>query len=775
MSIAEKLLESEERLRETLEAAEVGTWEWDIARNEVTWSPNIERIFGIAAGTFAGTYEAWLDLVHPEDRAAIAQEVERAVRTLTPYDVEVRVLRGDGSVGWQAARGHVTGDIDGRATRMHGVVLDITARKAAESALKMPARVLESMTEGVSLADDQGIIRYTNPAEDRMFGYAPGELIGQHVTVQNAYPPDENRRIVDEVMTQLRTHGEWHGEWANKRKDGSAFVTRASITALELDGRMHWLCVQQDVTNAVRAREREAELGASLRASEARYRAFVAMSSEGIWRTELRQPLSTSLPIDAQIEAFYAHGYLAECNDAMAQMYGYERAEELVGKRLGELLIREDPRNHAYLGAFIDNGYRLEGAESHEHDRDGKRRVFRNSLVGVVEDGMLLRAWGTQRDVTVEVEALRQVEAANRAKDEFLALLGHELRNPLAPILTALELMKLRDERAFSKERAVIERQLKHVVRLVDDLLDVSRITRGKVSLDMRRVSLADVLASAIELTSPLIEQRAHTLSVDVPRDLHVEGDPTRLAQVFANVLTNAAKYTPQGGRITVEAASAGDRVRTIVRDDGIGIRAEMLPRIFDLFVQERQALDRADGGLGLGLAIARSLVEAHGGSIEARSSGPERGTELIIELPASGARAMASEAPAGREDRVAQAGRRVLVVDDNEDAAALLGEVVREWGHDVRIAHDGPAALNMVERFAPDVALLDIGLPAMDGYELARRLRELPQLASLQLVAITGYGQAQDRARAEAAGFDRHLVKPVDLSELEKIVRAAV
>jgi len=775
VSIAEKLLESEERLRETLEAAEVGTWEWDIARNEVTWSPNIERIFGIAAGTFAGTYEAWLGLVHPEDRSAIAQEVERAVRTLTPYDVEVRVLRGDGSVGWQAARGHVTGDIDGRATRMHGVVLDITARKAAESALKMPARVLESMTEGVSLADDQGIIRYTNPAEDRMFGYAPGELIGQHVTVQNAYPPDENRRIVDEVMTQLRTHGEWHGEWANKRKDGSAFVTRASITALELDGRMHWLCVQQDVTNAVRAREREAELGASLRASEARYRAFVAMSSEGIWRTELRQPLSTSLPIDAQIEAFYAHGYLAECNDAMAQMYGYERAEELVGKRLGELLIREDPRNHAYLGAFIDNGYRLEGAESHEHDRDGKRRVFRNSLVGVVEDGMLLRAWGTQRDVTVEVEALRQVEAANRAKDEFLALLGHELRNPLAPILTALELMKLRDERAFSKERAVIERQLKHVVRLVDDLLDVSRITRGKVSLDMRRVSLADVLASAIELTSPLIEQRAHTLSVDVPRDLHVEGDPTRLAQVFANVLTNAAKYTPQGGRITVEAASAGDRVRTIVRDDGIGIRAEMLPRIFDLFVQERQALDRADGGLGLGLAIARSLVEAHGGSIEARSSGPERGTELIIELPASGARAMASEAPAGREDRVAQAGRRVLVVDDNEDAAALLGEVVREWGHDVRIAHDGPAALNMVERFAPDVALLDIGLPAMDGYELARRLRELPQLASLQLVAITGYGQAQDRARAEAAGFDRHLVKPVDLSELEKIVRAAV
>jgi PAS domain S-box-containing protein len=370
-----------------------------------------------------------------------------------------------------------------------------------------------------------------------------------------------------------------------------------------------------------------------------------------------------------------------------------------------------------------------------------------------------------------EVEAREQAEAGNRAKDEFLALLGHELRNPLAPILTALELMKLGDADAFATERSVIERQLKHVVRLVDDLLDVSRITRGKVLLERQEADLADVIASALESTSPLFEQHAHRLSVRVPRGLVVDGDAVRLAQVFANLLTNAAKYTPRAGEITVEGEVRDGRARVSVRDTGIGIRPEMLPRVFDLFAQERQALDRAGGGLGIGLSIVRSLVEMHGGRVEARSQGTGRGSEFSVVLQVVAEPSAKLAVGSQRSQPVRSGGRCVLVVDDNEDAAGMLAAVLRRWGHVVRVAHDGPAALKIALEFTPDVALLDIGLPAMDGYELARRLRALPLLGNVQLVAVTGYGQARDREAAELAGFQHHVVKPVDFGLLKDVL----
>jgi PAS domain S-box-containing protein len=766
--LAAALQESEQRLRDTLEAAEVGTWEWNIPDNHVQWSPNIERIFGMAPGTFAGTYEAWLALVHPEDRPAIQQKLAVTLESSAPYRAELRFLRPDGTVGWQQARGYVVPDTQGRPRLLRGIVFDVTARRAAEDALKMPARVLESMEEGVSLSDEEGVILYTNPAEDRMFGYARGELIGQHVSAQNAYPPEENRRIVAEVMAHLQREGTWVGEWANRKKDGTPFTTWSHITALVLDGKRHWVCVQADITAEVEAGRRAKELAASLRQSEARYRAFVGQSSEGIWRIELEEPVRVDMPPDAQIAAFYERAQLAECNDAMARMYGYERAEDLTGKRLGDLLVREDPRNHEYLTAFIASGHRLEGAESREVDRLGNQRVFQNSLVGVVEDGLLRRAWGTQRDITGQVEAREQAEAASRSKDEFLAMLGHELRNPLSPILTALELMKLRDDTAFKKERSVIERQVRHVVRLVDDLLDVSRMTRGKISLERRSVELADAVAAGVELASPLLEQRMHRLSVRVPRGLVVDGDLTRLGQVFANLLTNAAKYTPSGGNVTIVGEEVGTSARVSVRDDGMGIRPEILPRVFEMFVQERQARDRADGGLGLGLAIVRSLVTQHGGSVEARSEGPGRGSELVVEMPLSQGREARAADRVSEPELPRPDGWQVLVVDDNHDAAALLADALGAWGHVVRVAHDGPGALHALQAFTPDVAVLDIGLPVMDGYELARRIRADTALRGVRLLAVTGYGQAKDRADAAQAGFDAHLVKPVDLASLD-------
>ncbi len=371
-----------------------------------------------------------------------------------------------------------------------------------------------------------------------------------------------------------------------------------------------------------------------------------------------------------------------------------------------------------------------------------------------------------------EAERARaDAELANRSKDEFLAMLGHELRNPLAPILTALSLVKMRSGAWPERELAVIERQVKHLVRLVDDLLDVSRITRGRVELKLERLTLAAVVSRAVEMSLPLIEQRAHRLEVDVPSGLALRGDALRLAQVVANLLNNAAKYTEKGGRIEVRGALVGAWVELRVRDRGIGITPEMLPRVFELFTQESQAIDRALGGLGLGLAIVKSLVVQHGGEVTAASEGAGLGSEFCVRLPALDERSSAPGDEATTAIVTATTALRVLVVDDNEDAADMLADALTAMGHEVRKAHDGPTALEIAAELRPTVAVLDIGLPVMDGHELARRLRAMEGMAGVRIIAVTGYGQDADRRRTTEAGFDAHLVKPVDLDELAAVV----
>jgi PAS domain S-box-containing protein len=379
--------------------------------------------------------------------------------------------------------------------------------------------------------------------------------------------------------------------------------------------------------------------------------------------------------------------------------------------------------------------------------------------------------------VIIDVTGRRETEAAareaSRRKDEFLALLGHELRNPLAPILTALELMKTEDGPAAIEARRVIERQAKHLVRLVDDLLDLSRITRGKVELALEDVEIAEVLEVAIEMTSPLLEQQAHELVVEAPRSgLAVRADTVRLAQVLQNLLSNSAKYTAPRGRISVRAMRDGQHVVVSVEDDGAGIAPELLPRLFDPFVQGARTIDRAQGGLGVGLTLVNSLVTLHGGRVEAHSEGVGKGTRMTVRLPA----ARPSSAPTPPSDvaagimSAAAPGRRVLVVDDNPDAAEMLSLLLRRRGHQAEVAHDGPSALELYERFRPDAALLDIGLPVMDGYELARRLRARAG-DGLLLVAVTGYGQDSDRQRSREVGFAYHLVKPVNNKHLLAIL----
>ena len=372
-------------------------------------------------------------------------------------------------------------------------------------------------------------------------------------------------------------------------------------------------------------------------------------------------------------------------------------------------------------------------------------------------------------------EQFRQIaETTTQARDEFLAVLGHELRNPLAPILTALQLMDMRGEKSSIRERAIIARQVKHMVGLVDDLLDVSRITRGKIHLEKKSVEMGAILANAIELASPLLEQRAHRLVIEVPRGLRLQADPFRLAQVFSNLLTNAAKFTEPGGTITISATAEGHAVAVRIADTGMGIDPLLLPRVFDAFAQGGQASNRPQGGLGLGLTIVKSLVVLHGGQVEAHSGGLGRGAEFVVRLPAlidrevpsSEALALLAAGPSSQPTAL-----RVLLVDDNEDAALLLAELLRMNGHEVAVVHDGAAALQARLTFAPDVALLDIGLPVMDGYELARQLRAQQSIPRLQLIAITGYGEAKDRLLSKAAGFDEHLVKPVDVERVFQLL----
>ncbi|MDB4973446.1 MAG: hybrid sensor histidine kinase/response regulator [Myxococcaceae bacterium] len=388
------------------------------------------------------------------------------------------------------------------------------------------------------------------------------------------------------------------------------------------------------------------------------------------------------------------------------------------------------------------------------------------------------RCWESIERARVEREReslLEAAEAANRAKDEFMAMLGHELRNPLAPMFTALHLMKSRGDSAFARERAVIERQVVHLARLVDDLLDVSRITRGKVELKQELVELAEIVTRAVDVASPLLEQRAHKLTVEVaPVGLLIYGDVTRLVQVVSNLLTNAAKYTPQAGRIAVSATLDDGEVVLRVADSGVGMTPEVVQGAFDIFVQGRQSIDRAHGGLGLGLTIVRSLVERHAGTVSAFSAGPGQGSEFVVRLPSAEGQDRADNAPAQRSSQLPRQfarGARVLVVDDNEDGAEMLAATLASYGCEVEVAHAGPEALKLAASHPFDAALLDIGLPVMDGYELAGRLRQLPHLAHTWLVAVTGYGQESDRKRALEAGFEDHLVKPVDLQMLETII----
>ena len=406
---------------------------------------------------------------------------------------------------------------------------------------------------------------------------------------------------------------------------------------------------------------------------------------------------------------------------------------------------------------------------------DGVYRWFVTRAVPWKNPAGAVIAWfGITTDIHEQKELQERLHEADRRKDEFLATLAHELRNPLAPLRNALEVMQRASEQGLPTDsaRAIMERQLAQMVRLVDDLLDLSRITRGRIELRLARIDVAAAVNDAIETCRPQIEERGHRLSVDLSREpLFVEGDRVRLAQVFTNLVNNASKYSPRGGEIRVRVTREDGRAVIRVRDRGIGITPDLLPHVFEMFSQAVRSHELTEGGLGIGLSLVRGLVEQHGGSVEARSEGLGAGSEFTVRLP------LAREAPAAalpeRRAPSHSTRRRILVADDNRDSADSLATMLSLMGHEAQAAYDGPDVIEKAAVYRPDVIVLDLGMPRMDGYEAARRIRKEPWSQGVLLVALTGWGQEEDRNRAKKAGFDHHLTKPASPEVLVHLLEA--
>jgi PAS domain S-box-containing protein len=467
-------------------------------------------------------------------------------------------------------------------------------------------------------------------------------------------------------------------------------------------------------------------------------------------------------------------GVITSWNFGAERLFEYS-AEEVVGRSIKMIIPDDRLDEEERILHQLRRGLRIHDYETVRVAKSGRVVDVSISISPLRDEhGLVIGASKVARDITARKRADAALKEADRRKDEFLATLAHELRNPLAPIRNSLETMALAKLREPIVERAreIMSRQVDHLVRLVDDLLEVSRIESGKIELRSETVELSRVLASAIETSRPLIDAGGHQLIVDGPRTgLAVDGDSIRLSQVFANLLNNAAKYTEPGGTIWLSAREEGALAVISVRDTGVGIAAEMLPNVFEMFSQAHRSQRRAQDGLGIGLSLVRRLVEMHGGTVVARSGGIGHGSEFTVRLPVAGK-------DLGERSRKPRGGfgaslapLSVLVADDNQDAADSLGTLLRSMGADVRVVYDGRSALAALETRRPDVALLDIGMPMMDGYELARRIRERSDSDEIVLIALTGWGQTDDRRRALEAGFDHHVGKPAEVSELRALM----
>ncbi len=759
----EALRLSEARFRRLYESGVVGV---GISHADGRWleaNDELLRLSGATRGSLdAGTFR-WRDATPTEYLSLDAKAIEecRQRGACTPFEKEY--IRQDGS-RVPVLIGFAT--IDGLEDRYIVTVQDLTQSKAAEARMRASEATLRAFYESsplcmgvVELVGDDIRHLYDNPATCGFFGVEPGTT-GGRLSSELGVPPEVIQRWLGHYRQSGSLGGPVHFETESLTAAGDRWL---SVMVCPIGPGtptpVRYCYVAQDITERKQAATRlEAQLE--------------------LTRTITDNATTAIFMLDTS-------GRCTFMNPSAEAMTGYPFAEA-EGRILHDLVQHHPPdgRPASIANRPVDrpvlHEFNLRGHEGVFVRKDGQcfpvlcnARPIRR---GDAAAGTVLEV----RDITQEKEAEGRIRRLfddlheqDRRKDEFLAMLAHELRNPLAPIRNAISILDEAEDDSATLQwaRAVIDRQVRHLTSLVDDLLDVSRITQGKITLTKTHLGVSTFLEAAVEASRPLFDARGQTLEFTLPEaGLAVEGDATRLAQVVLNLLNNAAKYTPEGGRTSLSAAPEGDFVAIRVADTGMGIPAEMLPRIFDLFTQVSRSIDRAEGGLGIGLTLVRRLVAMHGGTVEATSPGLGAGSEFVVRLPLAVGSAPA-EAPPDRPPARPGRRRRVLIVDDNLDARTTLARLLRRLGHETEMAGDGPSAVRTTLELRPDLVLLDIGLPGMDGYEVARRLRAEPTLEGLTLIALTGYGTEADRRQSAAAGFDAHLVKPVEPESLRQLL----
>ncbi|MFS0755935.1 PAS domain S-box protein [Noviherbaspirillum sp. 1P10PC] len=608
--------------------------------------------------------------------------------------------------------------------------------------------LVEGVAQAIWEAAPDGAAAIDSPTWRAWTGQSVEEMLG-HGWMDAIHP--EDRRDFDarwQDIRQKRSPADL--AFRLRRADGSwSWTDMRTAPLFNDDGSVQkWACMNMDITDRKCAEE-------VLHRSETRFRALAEASPALIWQLD-------------------PAGNVVYLNPRYTELSGRPK-NTLMHAGWRSLLHPEDAP--AYLNALSD-ARRLRQrfqCRTRVRSRDGAWCWLEShGMPFFTGDGGYAGHVCMSIDISDAVAAEKALRDADRRKDEFLATLAHELRNPLAPLCSAMPMMgRPNGARLSDRLQQMMSRQLDYIVRLVDDLMDISRITRGRIALRRAPTALAEVLQGAVETSMPLVESARHRLNrTPVEADIMLDADAVRLTQVFANLLNNAARYTSPGGQIWLHAYEEENMAIVSVRDNGIGISPQMLPRVFDIFSQEREAASQRQGGLGIGLTLVANLVHMHGGSVEARSAGLGLGSEFIVRLPKMPKMAQAEEHDASGGGATEDSTQRVLVVDDNRDAAETLSMLLEFMGSKaVRVAHDGPSALATMEDFQPDVVLLDIGMPGMDGNEVARRIREQPRFAATRLVALTGWGQEEDRKRTQESGFDHHLTKPVDIAALQSLL----
>ncbi|MDB6083207.1 MAG: bvgS 1 [Gammaproteobacteria bacterium] len=641
-------------------------------------------------------------------------------------------------------------DLSGNLTGAVMVFHDVTSRRRAEAALSESEvrfrTIFNQAAVGIAVTDLTGRFLQVNKKIIDVFGYSSEEL--QKLTfLQLTHPADlaHARDTLHRLVTQSVLDAVLEKRCV--RKDGAVIWSLSTITLVkDQTGKpLHLIGIVEDITNRKLAEEAQARLVAVITSSDD---SIISMTLEGI---------------------------VLSWNRGAEQMYGY-RSDEMIGQPSRALIPLDRVEEEPAILERIRKGERIEHFETRRQRKDGV--ILEVSIaVSPIEDtrGNIIGASKITRDITQSKRAEAALRETDRRKDEFLATLAHELRNPLAPIRQAALISKSEGATDAQKRWShdVISRQVHHMSLLLDDLLDISRITRGTLELRPEMTLLSEIIEAAVETARPVIDAKRHRFTIAAPHEsTRIMADPLRLAQVLSNLLTNAAKYTDPEGQIELRVECTGQSVLLAVKDSGIGIPAAAVGHVFEMFSQLQSTQDRSEGGLGIGLALAKGLVDLHGGRIEARSAGLGRGSEFIVQLPRRDTGINVAKVP-GSDHRHRPVSRRVLIADDNRDAAESLAMLLQIDGHKVHVVHNGRAAVAALTEFLPEFALLDIGMPELSGYEVARTARQSVVGQAITLIALTGWGQARDKVQALAAGFDHHFTKPVEPARITEILRA--